>query len=234
MKVLNRKRRYASTKLTFFIGRLKAIFDTFLARPKDPKGTNSGLIAHSLKVAFKAKDLASETGLEVAAFYAGLLHDIGKLNPYYQILFSSDPFKRQDIKIKLDKEYIRAHSLFSALAARSLTNIATLSKHTQKQVIFAIAGHHSQLTQFAKSLGFLNRDKERVDRSFREIYDYMLRFSQEAKNLEEFKDLNWDSCLRKFQIQSRPINEFDYLGDRDIFVSDFLDFSSVFFSSYSG
>lgn len=228
MKVLNRKRRYASTKLTFFIGRLKAIFDTFLARPKDPKGTNSGLIAHSLKVAFKAKDLASETGLEVAAFYAGLLHDIGKLNPYYQILFSSDPFKRQDIKIKLDKEYIRAHSLFSALAARSLTNIATLSKHTQKQVIFAIAGHHSQLTQFAKSLGFLNRDKERVDRSFREIYDYMLRFSQEAKNLEEFKDLNWDSCLRKFQIQSRPINEFDYLGDRDIFVSDFLDFSSVF------
>lgn len=228
MKALNRKRHYASTKLTAFIREGKAISDSFLARPIDPKGINSGLIAHSLNVARKAKDLLSETGLETAAFYAGLLHDIGKLNPYYQILFSSEALKRQDVKIKLDKEYIRAHAPFSALAAHRLTNIPALSKHTQKQVIFAIAGHHSQLTQFAKSLDFLNLNKDRVDRSFRDIYDYMLRFSQEAKKREEFKDLNWNSCLRKFQKQNRPINEPYYIGDRDNFVWDFLGFSSVF------
>jgi len=112
LKALNRKRHYASTKLTAFIREGKAISDSFLARPIDPKGINSGLIAHSVNVARKAKDLLFETGLETAAFYAGLLHDIGKLNPYYQILFSSEALKRQDVKIKLDKEYIRAHAPF--------------------------------------------------------------------------------------------------------------------------
>jgi CRISPR-associated endonuclease/helicase Cas3 len=205
------------------------VSDRFLARPRDPTAPlKAGLLAHSLKTAYRAKELASGVGLGEVGFYAGLLHDIGKLNPYYQILFSSEPWNRQVVKRQLDKEYVRAHALFSALAVNSLTNIPSLPKGFRKQVLFAVAGHHSKLTQFHKSLSYINRDKERFNRSFQELNNYMISFSQDVRALEEFKGLAWDSCLRRFSSQNVPLNETDYVADGKDFVLDFLSFSSVF------
>ncbi len=205
------------------------VSDRFLARPRDPKDpSRSGLIAHSLKTAYQAKELASDVGLGETGFYAGLLHDIGKLNPYYQKLFSSEPWNRQVVKRQLDTEYVRAHALFSALAVNSLTNISSLPKGFRKQVLFAVAGHHSKLTQFKNSLSYINRDKERFNRSFQELNDYLISFSQDVRALEEFKGLAWDSCLRRFSNKNVPLNETDYVADGTDFVLDFLSFSSVF------
>ncbi|MDR2719808.1 MAG: CRISPR-associated helicase Cas3' [Nitrososphaerota archaeon] len=190
--------------------------ECFLARPTTSVDNNSGLLEHSLKTAKKAQELTASLGLGDTAFYAGLLHDVGKLNPYYQILFSSG---------QINNAYIRAHAIFSALAVNKLLNIATLSKRSQKQALFAVAGHHSKLTQFTKNLEYINYDKTRFEKSHNGTYDNLKRFSEIVINREEFKDLAWDKCLRKFQ--NIPLSEVDFTADGDP-VLDFLDFSSVY------
>jgi len=177
---------------------------------------NSLLLDHSLKTAQKAHELTTSLDLGNTAFYAGLLHDIGKLNPYYQILFST----RQ-----INHDYIRAHAIFSALAANRLLNIAALSKRSQKQALFAIAGHHSKLVQFTKSLGYINYDKSHFEKSHNDTYDNLQRFSQMVRDRKEFQDLAWDKCLRKFK--NIPISEVDFTAESDP-ILEFLDFSSVF------
>jgi CRISPR-associated endonuclease/helicase Cas3 len=190
--------------------------DIFLARPKDIEGSNSGLLEHSIKTARRALKLASSLGLGETAFYAGLLHDVGKLNPYYQSLFSSG---------QINREYLRAHAIFSALAVNRLLNIAAFPVSSQKQVLFAVAGHHSKLTQFTKSLAYIDYDKTRFDKSLSGTYNNLQLFSQTVRELEEFKDLAWDKCLRKFQ--NTPLSETDFTAEGD-FILDFLGFSSVF------
>lgn len=201
-----------------------AVSDDFLARPKDTKGQNSGLLEHSFKTARRARDIVSSIDngvLADTAFYAGLLHDVGKLNPYYQILFSSG---------RVDGDYIRAHAIFSALAVHWLANTTAFARHTQKQMLFAVAGHHSKLTQFKESINFCYHNKERFERSFKDTYDYLYRFSQTVRELKEFKDLDWDYCLSKFKNPIPRIpQEPDYTVDEGKnFVESFLDFSSVF------
>jgi len=190
--------------------------EDFLARPKNSLDNNSGLIEHSLKTAQSARGLTTSLGLGDTAFYAGLLHDIGKLNPYYQILFSSG---------QINNDYLKAHAIFSALAVHRLLNVDILPTCSQKQVLFAVAGHHSKLTQFTKSLEYINYDKARFEKSRIDTCDNLQRFSQKIRDFDEFKDLAWDRCIRKFQ---PPLNEADFIAEHAGFVLDFLDFSSVF------
>jgi CRISPR-associated endonuclease/helicase Cas3 len=199
---------------------MAAVPEIFLARPKDVGTKNSGLIEHSRKTAQKAGELASSLGFGgifvETAFYAGLLHDIGKLNPYYQNLFSSG---------QVNRDYLRAHAIFSALAVNRLLNIAALPEHAQKQALFAVAGHHSKLTQFTKTLAYIEYDKTRFEKSRAGTYSNLQLFSQTVKELEGFKDLAWDKCLRKFQ--NTPLSETDFTAGDD-YILDFLSFSSVF------
>ncbi|MCL1977228.1 MAG: CRISPR-associated helicase Cas3' [Candidatus Bathyarchaeota archaeon] len=188
----------------------------FLARPKNSPDETSGLCAHSLKTAHRAKELAKSLGLEHTAFYAGLLHDIGKLNPWYQIFFSDN---------RIDSKYLQAHAIFSALAVNNLFSKDILSKRAQKQVLFAVAGHHSKLTQFTKSLVYIDHDKTRFDESHKGTYNNLDLFRQEVSDCEEFKELDWYKCFDNFL--DVPQNETVFQAGND-FVSDFLDFSSVF------
>jgi len=195
---------------------MTAHLERFLARPKISSDGNSGLIAHSIKTAQRAREIAIDLGFGDTAFYAGLLHDIGKLNPYYQILFSNG---------RTDSTYLKAHAIFSALAVNRLLNIETLSELVQKQVLFAVAGHHSKLTQFTKSLKYIDRDPIRFSKSHKGTSDNLQLFSQEVREYSEFKDLPWDMCLRKFL--KTPQNEIDFSAEGDSILT-FLDFSSVF------
>jgi HD superfamily phosphodiesterase len=58
------------------------------------------LLEHSLSVALKAQELLSTTKFPSPeiGFYSGLLHDIGKLNPYYQILSRQNDHKEKKNK----------------------------------------------------------------------------------------------------------------------------------------
>jgi len=188
----------------------------FLARPKNVMGGNSGLFEHSLKTAQRARELAEDLGFGDTAFYAGLLHDVGKLNPYYQILFSSG---------QINSDYLKAHAIFSALATTSLLEIDSLTIQEQKQILFTVAGHHTKLTQFTKSLDFIKHDTARFMRSLHGTYENLKDFSKLVRNCEEFKNLAWDNCLQLFPYL--PGNESEFFADDD-FILNFLNFSSVF------
>jgi CRISPR-associated endonuclease/helicase Cas3 len=190
--------------------------ECFFSRPKDSLGGNSGLLEHSLKTAYSAKEIAKGLDFETAAFYAGLLHDVGKLNPYYQILF---------VNKSVDNTYLKSHSIFSALAVHRLLSTAILSELSQKQVLFAVAGHHSKLTQFTKSLTYINHDLSRFKKSHDGTNSNLKCFSQIVRERDEFKDLVWDTCLCKFM--RIPMNESVFHAVND-FVLDFLVFSAVY------
>lgn len=190
--------------------------ERFLAHPIISGSNNSGLLEHSLRTANRAREIAASIGVGETAYYAGLLHDLGKLNPYYQILFSTG---------QINEEYIKAHSIFSALAAHRLLNTSILAESAHMQALFAVAGHHSKLSQFTKSLEYINRDAVRFEKSLQGTYNNLQLFAQTVMENEGFKELAWEKCLRKFL--HSPRNEEDYFASGD-FVSDFLDFSSVF------
>lgn len=59
----------------------------FYARPLDQK--QADLEKHLSMTADLAKSLVGDLGVEETAYLAGLLHDLGKLNPYYQTLFAT-------------------------------------------------------------------------------------------------------------------------------------------------
>ena len=70
----------------------------FLSHPIYNK--KHSLVEHSIIVAKKTREILDETNLNISniGFYAGLFHDIGKLNPLYQIAFlekSEDAVKKR-------------------------------------------------------------------------------------------------------------------------------------------
>jgi hypothetical protein len=72
--------------VSFLIGGLPTINRSeFLAHPKNFMN-NSGF-EHFLKMFQIARELTIRLGLGDAAFYASLLHYIGKLNLYYPLFF---------------------------------------------------------------------------------------------------------------------------------------------------
>lgn len=117
----------------------------------DPKGNAESdsehekktfLDAHLAYVAKKSKELAQESRFknENIAYYAGLFHDLGKLNPYYQELFSN---KKQE-----SEKYEPFHSPYSGWIAQNLLKeINELDPIDKQRVLAIIYGHHSSLRQ---------------------------------------------------------------------------------------
>ncbi|MEM4389872.1 MAG: CRISPR-associated helicase Cas3' [Candidatus Micrarchaeia archaeon] len=108
------------------------------------------LTDHLLRVASKAYELLKDVDERYArlAFYAGILHDIGKLNPLYQEAFREGRGPRSD-----DPNYLSGHSVFSAYVVQDLLNIPWEDK---SRVLAVVHGHHSSL----KPIGSLWWPKE--------------------------------------------------------------------------
>jgi len=180
--------------------------ETFLARPKELEG--SGLLHHCSKVAEEAKKLASAAGLATAAFYAGLVHDLGKLNPYYQLLFSADERDRDSLQSQLQEHYLRGHSILSALAAYWLLRRIEITEKERVQALYAVASHHSHLLQLHKSLANYQQSNGEYPATFLQSYNGMLQslpvFRDEAKRCPKAQDLDWgglewDFCIRNME-----------------------------------
>jgi len=73
------------------------------------------------------------------AYYAGLFHDLGKVNPYYQELF------RGGMKEELKKTYDSFHAPYSCWFAKSLLKDTDLDKEDQRRVMMIIDAHHSAM-----------------------------------------------------------------------------------------
>ena len=192
----------------------------FFSHPKENEG--SQLIDHSLKTAKCAEFLTDSLGLGEQAFYAGLLHDLGKLNPYYQILFSSEPEIREKLRLQVQGKYVRAHAFFSALSAYRLIQISGWSTKSKMEILFSIGGHHSRMVQFGKNMGI--RDRPYYSESLEGTLDNLKRFSEKARKVEGFRELNWDKCLQQF----RNIPALEHYSSENESVHDYLDFCSIF------
>ncbi|MEM2099074.1 MAG: CRISPR-associated endonuclease Cas3'', partial [Candidatus Bathyarchaeia archaeon] len=147
----------------------------FYAHPKDEE--QADLTQHLLRTADLAKILVNGLGLEETAHYTGLLHDLGKLNPYYQNLFAAPADERRNLERKLQQEYVRMHSVFSALAAYQLLK----SPHREK-VTSAVAAHHSKLLPIHKIFEPLKTDSKQIKQVKKSLEGFLSNLSLFAQN----------------------------------------------------
>lgn len=190
----------------------------FLSHPKH------SLILHSIDVAKKTQVLISETDFDIgrSGYYAGLLHDIGKLNPFYQELFNVDEEARKEKETELIKKYERFHSPFSAWAAfRLLDGIEDIKNNEKYKILSVVYGHHSKLHNTIRP--FPTTDKSKYTQN--EVFENLLKFRDLTSTLDEFSRLNWDKCIRRFR---DPIDfQFQIEPGKDS-IRDFLGVSATF------
>lgn len=195
----------------------------FLSHPVDEKNSSPLLVDHLLKVAHKSKELFSKTKFsnKDLAFYSGLLHDVGKINPIYQSIFSeTEKTKQKEIEESELKKYAKEHSRFSAWAADKLLQKIGLDYDTIDKIMVLIYGHHSTIRQ---KLGIFPRTNEFIE-SQNKINSKLCELKSQLSKKSEFSRLNWNSCIEKF---SRPI-EFDVTLKSKNSPDDYLEMSCAF------
>ena len=162
------------------------------------------LIDHLLKIAKTSEDLFSQTSFpnRCIAFYSGLLHDIGKLNPFYQEIFNAKKSQLHLARKKALEKYVRRHSVFSAWAAYLLLEESGLADDIIDKIIVLIYGHHYKLR---RNLGEITLDGEKFNRSKNGIssssqtFSSLSEFHSQISNIDYFSKLNWNSCMKEFQ-----------------------------------
>jgi CRISPR-associated endonuclease/helicase Cas3 len=156
------------------------------------------LVEHSITVAKKTREILNETNLNISniGFYAGLFHDIGKLNPLYQIAFlekSEDEVKK---KIKeLESIYLRWHAPFSEFIALFVLKDLGLETYERDKISSVIYHHHSSLQNPPSKI---NND-HRIQITQKQIANKLKEFKSEVSKIQEFSTMNWDNCLDKLE-----------------------------------
>lgn len=162
----------------------------FLSHPAHGGREATPLHEHLARVAGLARDIAGGMRQEAAddAFVAGLLHDVGKLSPWYQRMFAGES---EDV---LRAKYgIRQHSLFSAWAARHLL----FGRPCAHDVIHAVAGHHGGLKTRLRT-----PDGDGSKAAQEEMYSNLAEFSHYVRSdpaeSEAWRGMDWDGCMESF------------------------------------
>ena len=159
----------------------------FLSHGPNPE---TQLSEHLSYVAKTARQLATASKFPCPdiAFYAGLFHDLGKLNPYYQKMFSGIP------KETAAQTYDDFHAPFSGWIAKHLLkkNKWDLSKQEQRRVCMLIYGHH---TQMRKDPGNFSFTKEKGSRTIDILCDNWKIFVSNIENTIPFDSVNFDVDL---------------------------------------
>ncbi len=177
------------------------------------------LVDHLLRVAERSKLLIKDTGFDAAntAFYSGLLHDIGKLNPWYQEKFSG-----KILETTLNEKYVRKHSIFSAwIADHILSNKSDITEKQRKQISCIIAGHHTVLRNTPQG----HDTSTQFENTQCEMYKNLYEFSKQVKRMPEFMTLSWDK-IYKF----KWIIDFESLDPVRNYIGDYLETRTVFSS----
>ena len=192
----------------------------FLSHPIDkPKHS---LIEHLLTVGIKSEELFADTSFknQKIAFYSGLLHDIGKINPWYQEIFNALQEDRKKIQEEVSKKFVQQHSIFSAWTTKYLLSKTGLEYDVIDKILVLIYGHHSTIR---RSLGEIKQG-DQFKASQQTINESIKDFSSQVSNILEFSKLNWSSCVERF---SRPVLFDLKLNSRDT-PDDYLEMSVAF------
>lgn len=194
----------------------------FLAHPTKDKEKHP-LIDHLVHVGNTSKELFCKSKFDSydLPFYAGLLHDIGKINPFYQEIFHlAEENEREEAKNTLLKKYVQEHARFSAWAAQKLLDSTGIDDDVIDKIMVLIYGHHSTIR---KSLGKFSQDA-RFKESQKMINERIPEFCSQTAQIPEFSKLDWEACVRRFP---RPIN-FDVELESTNSVKGYLEMSFAF------
>ena len=192
----------------------------FLSHPKENNREAIHLVDHLLCVAERSKLLIKDTEFNAidTAFYSGLLHDMGKLNPWYQ-----ESFSPQSSNDEPNKEYVQKHSVFSAWTAYHLLyNNPKITEKQLMQIACVIAGHHTRLKNSPQGYD----ESERFKKSQNKIYENLCEFSKQVKEKQEFTELSWNK-INKFK---RRIQFAAPLEPNQDYMEDYLETNAVFSS----
>lgn len=201
------------------------------------------LSVHCEKVGKAGQNLC--TGLNVdcanAVYYAGVLHDVGKINPLYQIPFhkltknpretSKEFTARMNAEMDLlEPTYIREHAVFSAWAAYKLLTNTNLSPKQLMQTVCAIAGHHGQLrnhlTPRTPNATNFTSVKIEIKNKLKEYKDSI------PNNYTQLHNLDWTRCIKEYE---HPINPQMPLSSNDKdWKKDFLESGFIFSALLQG
>ncbi|MEM2160314.1 MAG: CRISPR-associated helicase Cas3' [Candidatus Nitrosotenuis sp.] len=197
--------------------------DKFFSHPYGEK--KHSLIEHSITVAKRAEKIFTESKFQnnKTAFYSGLIHDIGKLNPFYQIIFSQS--QSQQILSSVSQKYEQVHSPLSAWAAdKLLTKNLGISKKDKIKILLMIYGHHSKIR---KSIGDYV-ETQNFKNSKNDMISTILEFSKGVCLLPEFKGLDWEACIRDFASPvDFQIDISEYASGTDEFLEMLFTFSCL-------
>lgn len=162
----------------------------------DDNGNKRLLKDHLTRVAEKTKQLIAGTaiGHEEVAYYSGLLHDVGKLNPWYQLEFRSQHHDG----------YIRMHAIFSAWTADSLLSGILDDRRERLLVMSMVAGHHTNLEKELSS-EVANR-KRSFNTSRAAVASNLMVFRGQVHHLQGFDRLNWEAAKSELVDLNLPVN----------------------------
>ena len=166
----------------------------FLSHPTDE--SDHLLSEHLLKVGDSTRKLLSEIeGIDGnTAFLTGFFHDIGKLNPHYQI-----PFRKGLGTDKNDRDYQPCHSVFSAFIAKDV-----LTQWNSNRLIACVHGHHGSLKEQLYSFGNYRGNSAAINKVYRTI-------SAINKDLPVFFAEVFEKCpeLKKWvEVKNTDVSEF--------------------------
>jgi len=164
----------------------------FLSHPAENKKKSILLHNHLSNVAHDAKKIAERMNPDAGndAFVSGLLHDVGKLSPWYQERFIEG--KTENV---LNFEYgKKQHSSFSAWAARHLAHGMPGLHH----IVHAIAGHHGRLqtNPYAPTSTRSKKAQEKMHVNLHKFYK--CTSNTDFPNADEWKILKWNRCIERF------------------------------------
>ena len=192
---------------------------SFLSHPASAEKNTDAilLIKHLTDVATRAKNIVSESKFENKDLvcYAGLFHDLGKLGPYYQELFS-DPDNIKRNNHTLQTSYNRLHSVYSMWIAEKILE-KDFDYNNMQKILMMIYCHHGSMTNsYGRYVGE-NREKNhatttklitnwkkflpelRADSSFTEFkMDFKLEHNENIKNEDVLQPKNPDAALEEF------------------------------------
>ncbi len=200
---------------------LSASTRAFLSHPiEEPKNL---LITHLLEVGKSAENIFSETNFTNTslAFYSGLLHDIGKINPFYQEIFYASKSNRDQAKETALENYVQEHSRFSARVADIVLQNSELDDSTIEKILVLIYGHHSTIR---KTLGEITDKNDKFLATQTAISASLSDFSNHVIEIPELAKFDWNKCAEKFL---RPLN-FDVNLESEQSPDDYLEMSCAF------
>jgi len=142
-----------------------------IGHTENAQGMVQPLSAHLLGVATLASDFAKEIGFEKTAYFCGLIHDVGKLNPDFQA-------------------YLRGGKIHPTHSDKVGWLLKGDKSPIARFAYMVCAGHHSSI-----------RDRENFKTFFAEQTAEEKAFASDAKRWYEENGLNFDKAYREAEAE---------------------------------